>query len=98
VSNAGTVIRNAIVMEPKIGEHLDIDVLIDGEKIAAVRPNIAPVGGHEIDGKDMIVMPGFVDTHRHIWQSLLRNTANDWSLLNTSAGVRGVDGRTRYAR
>ena len=89
-----TVIRNAIVlsMDPKIGEHLDADVLIDGEKIAAVQPNIGPVDGHEIDGKDMIVMPGFVDTHRHTWQSLLRNTATDWSLAQYFGGVRGVMG------
>ena len=41
----GTVIRNAIVMDLKIGEHPDTDVRIHGEKIAAVQPNIAPVDG-----------------------------------------------------
>ena len=89
-----TVIRNAIVlsMDPTIGEHLDADLLIDGEKIAAVRPNIGSVDGHEIDGKDMIVMPGFVDTHRHTWQSLLRNTATDWRFAQYFGGVRGVMG------
>src|SRR5215475_2494921 len=89
-----TIIRNAIVlsMDPTIGEHLDADVLIEGEKIAAVRPNIGPVDGREIDGRDMIVMPGFVDTHRHTWQSLLRNTATDWSLAQYFGGVRGVMG------
>jgi 5-methylthioadenosine/S-adenosylhomocysteine deaminase len=94
-----TVIRNAIVlsMDPTIGEHLDADVLIEREKIAAVRPNIGPVDGREIDGKDMIVMPGFVDTHRHTWQSLLRNTATDWepgSILRRRARRHG---RTLYA-
>jgi len=89
-----TVIRNAVVlsMDPAIGEHLDADVLIEGEKIAAVRPNIGSVDGHEIDGKDMIVMPGFVDTHRHTWQSALRNTATDWSLAQYFGGVRGIMG------
>ena len=89
-----TIIRNAIVlsMDPTIGEHLDADVLVEGEKIAAVQPNIGPVDGREIDGKDMIVMPGFVDTHRHTWQSLLRNTATDWSLAQYFGGVRGVMG------
>lgn len=89
-----TVIRNAIVlsMDATIGEHLDADVLIEGEKIAAVRPNLGPVDGREIDGKDMIVMPGFVDTHRHTWQSVLRNTATDWSLAQYFGGVRGVMG------
>lgn len=89
-----TVIRNAIVlsMDPQIGEHLDCDVVIDGTKIAEVRPNVGPVDGIEIDGRGSIVMPGFVDTHRHTWQCLMRNAAADWSLAQYFGGVRGVMG------
>lgn len=89
-----TVIRNAIVlsMDPSIGEHLDADVLIDGTKIAAIGPNLGPVDGIEIDGRGFIVMPGFVDTHRHTWQCLMRNAAADWSLAQYFGGVRGVMG------
>ena len=89
-----TVIRNAIVlsMDPKIGDLHDGDVLIDGTKIAAVQPNIGPVDANEIDGQGMIVIPGFVDTHRHTWQCLLRNSAADWSLAQYFGGVRGVMG------
>jgi 5-methylthioadenosine/S-adenosylhomocysteine deaminase len=67
-----TIIRNAIVisMDPAIGEHLNADVLIEGPKIAAVAPNLGAVDAREIDGHDMIVLPGFVDTHRHTWQCL----------------------------
>jgi 5-methylthioadenosine/S-adenosylhomocysteine deaminase len=77
-----TIIRNAIVisMDSAIGEHLDADVLIEGSKIAAVKPNLGPVDAREIDGRGAIVLPGFVDTHRHTWQCLLRNAAADWSL------------------
>ena len=46
-------------MDKSIGEHLDGDVLIDGTKIAAVGPNLGPVDAHEIDGRGMIVLPGF---------------------------------------
>ncbi|MCW6511181.1 amidohydrolase family protein [Lichenifustis flavocetrariae] len=89
-----TIIRNAIVlsMDSTIGEHLDCDVLIEGTKIVAVQPNLGPVDALEIDGRDSIVMPGFVDTHRHTWQCLLRNTATDWSLAQYFGGVRGVMG------
>ncbi len=89
-----TIIRNAIVlsMDPKIGELLDGDVLIDGEKIAAVGHNLGPVDAIEIDGSGFIVMPGFVDTHRHTWQCLMRNAAADWSLAQYFGGVRGVMG------
>lgn len=89
-----TVIRNAIVlsMDPDIGEHMDCDVLIEGTKIKAVQPNLGPVDGIEIDGRGFIVMPGFVDTHRHTWQCLMRNSAADWSLAQYFGGVRGVMG------
>ncbi len=89
-----TVIRNAIVlsMDPAVGEHLDADVLIEGEKIAAVRPNLGPADALEIDGRDSIVLPGFVDTHRHVWGCLLRNVSADWSLAQYFGGVRGLMG------
>lgn len=51
------------------------DILIDGNIIHAVG-NIDPadaVGAEVIDARDMIVMPGFVDGHRHTWQSVLRH-------------------------
>ena len=41
----------------------------------------------------MIALPGFVDSHRHTWQSLLRATAVDWTLAQYFAGIRGVMGR-----
>lgn len=89
-----TVIRNAIVvtMDPAIGDLLDGDVLIEGEKIAAVGHDLGPLDAREIDGSGMIVIPGFVDTHRHTWQCLLRNAAADWSLAQYFGGVRGVMG------
>ena len=40
----------------------------------------------------MIAIPGFVDSHRHTWQCLLRSAAVDWSLAQYFAGVRGVMG------
>ena len=77
---------------PEDWEHLDGDVLIEGAKIAAVKPNLGPVDAREIDGNGMIVLPGFVDTHRHTWQCLLRNAAADWSLAQYFGGVRGIMG------
>lgn len=89
-----TVIRNAtvITMSEAKEEYPDADILIENGKIAAIRPNLGPVDAHEIDGSGYIVMPGFVDTHRHTWQCLLRNAAADWNLPQYFAGVRGVMG------
>ncbi len=50
---------------------------MDGTRIAAVGPDLANDGAEVIDASNMIVMPGFVDTHRHIWEGLLRNIGTD---------------------
>ena len=49
---------------------------------------VAPRNGEieVIDAEGMIVMPGFVDSHRHIWEGLLRNIGTDVPL----------EGRTSY--
>lgn len=61
-----------------LGQLENADVLIVGDRIAAVGANLAgPDGVHIIDGRGTIVMPGFVDTHDHLWQSLIRGCAAD---------------------
>jgi len=61
-----------LTMDAKLGDFEGADVLIEGSKIAAVGPNLQ-ASAREIDCSNMIVMPGFVDTHRHTWQGQLRN-------------------------
>ena len=61
-----------LTMDPKLGDFEKADVLIEGSKISAVGPNLQSAAS-EIDASNMIVMPGFVDSHRHIWQGQLRN-------------------------
>jgi 5-methylthioadenosine/S-adenosylhomocysteine deaminase len=68
-------------MDKAIGDFERADVLVEGNKISAVRPNISPPPNAEvIDAANAIVMPGFVDTHRHMWQGILRNVLPDGSL------------------
>ena len=88
------LIRNATIisMDPAIGDLLDADLLVEGQTIAAIRPGIVASDAELIDGRGMIVIPGFVDTHRHTWQCLLRNAAVDWTLPQYFSGVRGVMG------
>ena len=45
-----------------------------------MRPNISAPNAEVIDASNTIVMPGFVDTHRHMWQGFLRNVLPDGSL------------------
>src|SRR5215813_7106481 len=74
-----TLIKNGVVLtlDKKVGNFHRADVLIEGEKIAAVGPDLNAEGAQEIDASDMIVMPGFIDTHRHIWEGILRNIGTD---------------------
>jgi 5-methylthioadenosine/S-adenosylhomocysteine deaminase len=64
-------------MDPALGDGVlglltDSDVLIDHDRIAAVGPNIHAPGATVVHATGKIVMPGFVDTHNHLWQSVLR--------------------------
>ena len=57
------------------------DVLVVGDRIEAVGGNLhTPEGTDEIDASGGIVMPGMIDTHRHMWQTAMRGYGADWTL------------------
>src|ERR1700754_4968772 len=57
------------------------DVLVDGDKIAAVGPGLdVPEGTTEFDASNGVGMPGMIETHRHMWQTALRGYGADWTL------------------
>jgi 5-methylthioadenosine/S-adenosylhomocysteine deaminase len=63
-------------MDDELGTLPRADVLIDGARIAALGPDLPREPDVElVDGRDRIVMPGFVDTHRHMWAAMLRGCA-----------------------
>jgi len=70
-----------LTMAPGAGEVV-ADVLVRGDRIVEVARDIACTDARVIDARGMIVLPGFVDTHRHVWQTQLRTVATDWSLFN----------------
>ena len=76
------LIKGGIVLtlDRAVGDFEKADVLIEGTKIKEVKPSISAPNAQVIDGSMMIVMPGFVDTHRHMWQGYLRNVLPDGSL------------------
>jgi 5-methylthioadenosine/S-adenosylhomocysteine deaminase len=61
-----------ISMDPKVGDLVQGDVLIEGKKIAAIAPALNAADAQVIDARDAIIMPGFVDCHRHSWEAPLR--------------------------
>ena len=77
-------------MVPRLGEIRNADLLIEDQLIADVGAGLGQVEARVIDAGDMIVLPGFIDTHRHTWQALVRNIASDWTLAQYFAGVRAA--------
>jgi cytosine/adenosine deaminase-related metal-dependent hydrolase/ribose/xylose/arabinose/galactoside ABC-type transport system permease subunit len=88
VPSGRTLIKGGMILslDPAVGDFATGDLLIEGGKIVAVGPNLANGSAEVIDATGMIVMPGFVDSHRHIWEGLLRNIGTDVPL----------EGRTSY--
>ena len=67
--------------EPAPVVHRETDVLIEDGRIVAVGRDLGVTDAEVIDASDRIVLPGFVDTHRHLWEVALRGTAVDVDLM-----------------
>ena len=77
-----TLLQNGcvITVDKELGNFRRADVLIEGTKIAAIGPDLGAVDAEVIDASNMIVMPGFIDTHRHLWEGILRNIGVDYPI------------------
>ena len=77
------VIRGGHVMsmDPAVGDFVQADVLVEGKKIIAVGPNIDARGAGQIDARGKIVMPGFIDTHHHQFETAIRSFLADGLLF-----------------
>jgi cytosine/adenosine deaminase-related metal-dependent hydrolase len=73
------LLRNGVVLslDSKVGDFEKADVLIDGTKISAVGPNLAAGNAEVIDCTGAIVMPGFITTHHHQYETLQRSIIPD---------------------
>ncbi len=78
------LIRGGAVMsmDPAVGDFTQGDVLVEGRKIVAVGRNLAAGGAAVIDARGRIVMPGFIDTHHHLFETAVRSTLPDALLFD----------------
>src|SRR5262249_20671586 len=76
------------------GEFPQADVLVEGKKILAVGPNLSAGNADVIDAKGRIVMPGFIDTHHHQFETALRSFLADGILIGDPNS--GPSGTTTY--
>ena len=83
-----TLVRGAtvITMDPGLGTLTPGEVLIEDGVIAAVGPRI-DADAEVIEVPGALVLPGFVDTHRHTWQAVIRHLAADWTHGHYMTGI-----------
>ena len=79
------LIKNALIIScnseyTKDQKH---DILVQDGTITSIAPFIDnPNKYKEIDATEMLVMPGFINSHIHTWQTGLRGLAGDWTATN----------------
>lgn len=73
------LLRGGVVLslDPKVGDFEKADVLVDGTRIAAIGPNLPANNAEVIDCTGAIVMPGFITTHHHQYETLQRSIIAD---------------------
>jgi cytosine/adenosine deaminase-related metal-dependent hydrolase len=86
------LIRNAhvLTMDRNAGDIAGGDVHVLNGEIVAVGARLSAAAAKVIDGRGMIVLPGLVETHWHMWNSLLRSMSGDerkFGYFPTSAGL-----------
>ena len=76
------LIRGGIVLtqDEHLGELPNADILIEGDRIAGVGKGLSVADAQVIEANGDIVIPGFIDTHRHTWETSIRTSAPDYTL------------------
>jgi dihydropyrimidinase len=83
----GILIQHGTVVSSTSSQRLD--VLISGELIAAVAPNIDPTGHTLVDATGLLVMPGGIDVHTHLDMPFGGTTSADDYTSGTQAAAIG---------
>lgn len=74
-----------LTMDPRYGDLRPGDILIEGNRIAAIAPKLdarpAETEVEQIDASAFIIIPGLINAHMHTWQTGLRAVSSNWTLL-----------------
>ena len=76
-----------LTQDPELGEQPGADVLVEDDRIVEVGRDLPAEGARTIDATGDIVIPGFIDTHRHTWETSIRTCAPDFTLGAYFAGI-----------
>ncbi len=67
-----------VTQDPAIGDFTDGELLIEGDRVLAAGKSLDAAHDEVIDASDMIVMPGLINGHIHVWQCGLRGIGSEW--------------------
>lgn len=67
-----------VSMDAAIGDLKNADILVIGDKIVAVGRQLEHSADEVIDARDMIVIPGLVNAHIHLWQTGMKAIGSQW--------------------
>lgn len=78
-----TLIKNVMIVTMKENEFpFEGDILIEGDRITNIQPDLANDADEVIQGHGMVAMPGLINTHQHSPMSLLRGFSDDLKLMD----------------
>ena len=94
MSSQRLLIRNGFVVsiDPDVGDVPDGEVLVEDGKIVDIGTDLGVSDAEQIDASGMIVMPGFIDSHRHTWQTPVRGVLPSCTLDHYFAVMLGQVG------
>ncbi|KAF2119313.1 hypothetical protein BDV96DRAFT_683937 [Lophiotrema nucula] len=89
-SSTSILLKNGVALIHDSDNHVvptKTDILIQNDRIAKIEKDIEPDAAEVIDCTDKIISPGFIDTHRHGWQTQLKGRhANELLLAYMVSG------------
>jgi 5-methylthioadenosine/S-adenosylhomocysteine deaminase len=83
---------HALTMDETLGDLEDVDIRVTGGVIAEIGPGLDTGDAPVIGGAGVVALPGFIDAHRHTWQTAVRHCAVGWDLGRYQMNVQGMVG------
>lgn len=84
---------SVITCDPELGSFGQADLLIEGDKITAIAPSLEVENVEVLDATDFVVMPGMIDTHRHVTDAIYSQFSADMTLGSYFKAVPGPHGQ-----
>lgn len=79
---------SVLVGDPLTAEFRRADILVEDGRIVAIEEDLSGLDAEVVDAANRWVIPGFVDSHRHLWQTTMRGVTANWNLNDYAWRIR----------